>query len=295
MQISVKAEFELIPKSETQSFALREFKLPAFTSPWHYHPECELTYIVGSSGKRFVGDSILPFGPGDLVLVGSNLPHYWRNETPAEYSPDLAHSLVVQFREECFGVEFLSLPELDRVRKLLLRARRGIAFTGDARKTVSHIMTRMSEHNKLGRLIDLLTTFRLLVETEEYHILSSPGFAPLLDEFASTRITRAYQYVFDHFTTSLEHQAIAQAVGMSLSAFCHYFKRVTGRTLSEFINEVRVGHARKLLIDSDRTVAEVAYASGYESLSNFNRCFHSLTGLSPKQYRHQHQFREVRQ
>ncbi len=288
MQLSAKAQFELIPKSKLQSFAVREFKLPAFASPWHFHPECELTYIVRSSGKRFVGDSILPFGPGDLVLLGSNLPHYWRNDPAGGSSRDFAHSWVIQFREECFGAQFLSRPELDQVRKLLLRARRGLGFTGDTRNSVAQIMARMAEHDGLERLIDLLTLFKLLIETTEFRVLSSPGFAPLLDEFASDRINRAYQHVFDHFTTPLDHQAISQAAGMSLSAFCHYFKRVTGRPLSDFINEVRVGHARKLLIDTDQTISEVAFASGYASLSNFNRCFRSLTGLSPKLYRRQH-------
>lgn len=288
MQISAKAEYEFIPKSELQSFAVREFHLPAFASPWHYHPECELTHIIQSSGKRFVGDSILPFGPGDLVLLGSDLPHYWKNETSAQAPGAFAHSLVIQFREECFGVEFLSRPEMDKARKLLLRARRGLAFTGNAAASAVEVMRRMAQRDGLGRLIDLLTILQLLVEAREFHVLSSPGFVPLLDEFASDRINRAYQYVFERFMGPLDHKVIAQAVGMSLSAFCHYFKRVTGRTLSDFINEVRIGHARKLLIDTDRTISEVAYDCGYESLSNFNRCFYALTRCSPKQYRAQH-------
>jgi AraC-like DNA-binding protein/quercetin dioxygenase-like cupin family protein len=289
MQLSTRAEFELVPRSALQSFAVREFHLPAFASPWHYHPECELTYIFQGSGKRFVGDSILPFGPGDLVLLGSNLPHYWRNEAPGETREEFAHSLVIQFREECFGVEFLSRPELDQVRKLLLHARRGLVFSGETAHAVAQIMGGMQEANGLSRLINLLTIFRLLVEAREVLVLSSPGFSPQLDELASERINRAYQHVFDNFTATLDRQAIAHAAGMSLSAFCHYFKRVTGRTLSDFINEVRIGHAKKLLIDTDRTISEVAYASGYESLSNFNRCFYSLTRLSPTQYRAQHQ------
>ena len=289
MQLSTKAEFELVPKSELYSFAVREFKVPAFASPWHFHPECELTYIVQSTGKRFVGDSLLPFGPGDLVLLGSNLPHYWRNDSPAKNAKSFAHSLVIQFREECLGADFLSRPELDGVRKLLLWARRGLRFNGKACAPVSAIMSRMAERGGLERLIDLLNIFKLLLEADDRHVLSSPGFSPFLDEFAGQRINRAYQYIFDHFSASLDREAIASGAGMSLSAFCHYFKRVTGRTLSDFINEVRVGHASKLLIDTDQTISEIAYASGYESLSNFNRRFHELTGLSPKEYRRQHQ------
>jgi AraC-like DNA-binding protein len=285
MQLSSKAEFELIPKSELYSFAVREFEEPAFQSPWHFHPECELTYIVQSSGKRFIGDNISRFSPGELTLIGANLPHYWRNDASAKNRRSFAHSLVIQFREECLGTDFLSRPEMDNVRKLLLRARRGLQFGGETCEAVSEIMNKLTKGNGLERLIDLLRIFKLLLDTDKCQVISSPGFSPFLDEFAGQRINRAYQFIFDHFTTVLDHEAIARSIGMSQSAFCHYFKRVTGRTLSGLINEIRVGHARKLLIDSDKSIAEIAYASGYESLSNFNRRFYELTCLSPKEYR----------
>ena len=287
MQLTSKADFELIPRSELNSFAVREFKLPAFSSPWHFHPECELTCILQSTGERFVGDSLTRFIPGDLVLLGANLPHYWRNDAPAKSSACYAHSLVVQFREECFGTEFLSLPELTEVRKLLLRARRGLAITGTTSSEVKGEMLRLKGESGLGMVIGLLTILKILCDSDEKQPLSSPGFNPFVDEFASERINKAYQYVFKHFAGTLDHQEIARTVGMSLSAFCHYFKRVTGRTLSDFIKEVRIGHARKLLMETDATVAETAYASGYESLSNFNRQFQEISGTSPKVFRQQ--------
>jgi AraC-like DNA-binding protein len=285
MQVSSKAEFELIPRSEAFSFAVREFKLPAFSSPWHFHPECELTYIVQSRGGRFVGDSIEPFVPGEVVLLGSNLPHYWRNDEPAAGKKDAAHSIVIQFREECLGTDFLSRPELTDVRRLLMQARRGCKFTPATSAAVAEIMGQMSSRKGLQRVIDLLEIFRRLLEDKDAVFLSSAGFSPYLDQFAGERINRAYQHIFAHFTGALDHHEIARGAGMSHSAFCHYFKRVTGRTLTEFINEVRIGHARKLLLESERTIAEVAYASGYETLSNFNRRFRDITGVSPKEYR----------
>ena len=288
MQLSSKAEFEMVPKSELYSFAVREFKLPAFQSHWHFHPECELTYIDHGSGKRLVGDNISPFAPGDLTLIGSNLPHYFWNDRPARNPRSFAHSLVIQFREECLGTDFLSRPEMDNVRKLLLRARRGLEFGGEIREAVREIMNKITKRKGLERLIDLLTIFKLLLEAEDCRVLSSPGFVPFLDGLAGERINRAYQLIFDHFSTVLDYKTIARSVGMSQSAFCHYFKRVTGWTLSSFINEIRVGHARKLLIDSDQSIAEIAYASGYENLSNFNRRFYEFTKMSPKEYRREH-------
>ncbi len=287
MQVSSKAEFELIPRSEAFSFAVRQFKLPAFSSPWHFHPECELTYIVHSKGRRFVGDSIEPFAPGEIVLLGSNLPHYWRNDEPAKNKNEPAHSIVVQFREECLGTDFLSRPELGDVRKLLMQARRGCIFDHATSTGVVKIMREMHTQTGLRRVIDLLEIFKCLLAAKEARLLSSPGFSPYLDQFAGERINRAYQYIFAHFTGELDHHEIARDAGMSHSAFCHYFKRVTGRTLTDFINEIRIGHARTLLAQTDQTIAEVASASGYETLSNFNRRFREITGASPKEYRMQ--------
>jgi AraC-like DNA-binding protein/quercetin dioxygenase-like cupin family protein len=288
MQLQNKAEFELIPQSELHSFAVKAFTLPRFNVPWHFHPECELTLIVQSSGRRFVGDSIEAFVPGDLVLLGANLPHYWRNPGPEKNSKTKAQAVVAHFREECFGAEFLGLPEMTGVRNLLLRARRGLQFTGKTRDAVAAIMMQLPGSKGLDRLMALLNIFKLLHESAEARVLSSPGFAPLLDEFASERINRAYKFIFKNFTAPIRHGEIARGAGMSLSAFGHYFKRVTGHTLTDFINDVRVGHASRRLIETDQPVSKIAYESGFESLSNFNHRFRKLTGVSPKEYRREH-------
>lgn len=286
MQLPNKAEFELIPKSGLHSFAVKEFTLPRFKVPWHFHPECELTLIIQSSGRRFVGDNMASFSPGDLVLIGSNLPHYWRNPGPEKKTH--SQSLVVHFREDCFGADFLGIPEMTGVRNLLMRARRGLQFTGKTRDAVEAIMTRIPGSQGFDRLLSLLNIFKLLMDSEEVHVLSSPGFLPVLDEFAGERINRAYQFIFKNFTSPIRHEEIAHRAGMSLSAFCHYFKRVTGHTLTDFINDVRVGHASRLLIETDQPVSKIAYESGFECLSNFNHRFRKLTGTSPREYRREH-------
>jgi AraC-like DNA-binding protein/quercetin dioxygenase-like cupin family protein len=284
MQIGLKAEFELVPQSEQCSFAVREFKLPAFASPWHFHPELELTYILESEGRRFVGDHIAHFKPGDLVLLGPNLPHFWHNSNEAG-SGAMAHSVVIQFRMECLGAEFFLLPELAGAQRLLKASVRGLQFTGKTRDAVAALMLEMRKRGGFDRLMDFLGILRLLTQAEESLALSSAGFVPSLDERAGERINRAYQHVFTNFAEPLDYEVIARDCGMSLSAFCHYFKRVTGRPLSSFVTEVRVGHSRRLLIETGSTIAEVAYASGFESLSNFNRQFRELTGMSPREYR----------
>lgn len=285
MNVGIKAQFELVPRSEAASFAVREFKLPAFSSPWHFHPEIELTYIVASRGRRFVGDHMAAFAPGDLVLIGANLPHFWHNDPPLRGEAPPAHSVVIQFREGCFGQDFFGIPELSAVQRLLRRALRGLRFTGHTRDKVGSLMLAIRDQAEVERLIQFLDILAQLAHAPDAEVLSSAGFAPTLDEQAGDRINRAYRFVFAHYIDAFRYEEVAAAAGMSLSAFCHYFKRVTGRTLSEFVREVRVGQARRLLIETSDTIAEVAYASGFQTLSNFNTQFRELTGLNPGQYR----------
>lgn len=144
-------------------------------------------------------------------------------------------------------------------------------FTGTINREVTAQVLRLKHEKGLGAVISLLNILKTLCQSDEHQTLSSSGFIAFVDEFTGERINKAYQYVFKHFTEVIDHQEIARSVGMNLSAFCHYFKRVTGRTLSDFIKKIRIGHARKLLMEADTTVVEIAYASGFESLSNFNR------------------------
>lgn len=218
------------------------------------------------------------------MLLGANLPHFWHNDAVGATSVTEAHSVVIQFRADCLGDEFLRRPELAEVKNLLQRSQRGIQFTGPACEAVGALMRRMLGMSGLERLVGFLTVFQQL-EGAACRELSSSGFVPSLDDRAAGRVNQVYQWVFAHFAEPLDHDIITRRVGMSRSALCHYFKRVTGRTLTDFINEIRVGHARKLLIETDQSVAEIAYASGFESLSNFNRHFHDLTGVSPTGFR----------
>lgn len=174
------------------------------------------------------------------------------------------------------------------MRRLLQRARRGLRFTGRKVSAVAATLKNMVRHNRLERAIDLLKIFQYLLEDDSCEVLASAGFVPVLDERAGERVERAYEYVLRHFSEPLDYEAIARGSGLSLSAFCRCFKHVTGRTLSDFVNEIRVGHARKLLIETDKGIAEIAYASGFGSLSNFNAPFRRSTGLNPRAYRRQY-------
>jgi len=288
MRLIHKADYEKVPLARGESFACREFRLPRFNSPWHFHPEIELTYIANSSGQRFVGDSIEPFESGDLVLVGANLPHFWRNFATAKSRTEFAHSLVIQFRSDFLGETFLEAPELRPVADLLERAKRGLQFSGATRDRVAEAIRKMKGMSGPGRVANLLTMLAQLAAADDWRILSSSGFAPNLDENAVDRIARCHRYVFANIEGEIRLEGAAAAAGMSPSAFCRYFRRATGKTFFDFVNELRTGQACRLLIETDLSITGICYAAGFSSLSNFNRRFREHKGVTPREFRRAH-------
>lgn len=284
MQKQRQPEYELVPLTEDRSFAVREFRMPRFASPWHVHPEFELTLIRAGTGTRFVGDSVAAFGPGDLALLGPDLPHYWRSADPGSGAP--AHSLVIQFRENCLGADFFRRPELRRIGALLGRARRGVVFGGRARIAAAARMTALPRLRDAERVAEFIAILALLARASA-RPLSSAGFLanhPAGDE----RVRRACRHVFENLAEPLRLADAARAAAMTPTAFCRHFKRATGRRFFDFVNDARIGHACAQLIATDQGVGEIAFASGFNSLANFNRRFRERQGMSPRAFRRLH-------
>lgn len=279
------ARFEKVLLQPGESLACKEFRLPRFVSPLHFHPECELTLIEASHGLRFVGDSIQRFEPGDVVLLGPDLPHYWNN--PPDWAGS-ARSIVVQFRESLLGPDGLPMPELAGVRRLLQRARRGLHFHGASADLAAAHMRQMLELAPLPRLLLLLQTLHELAGAAGT-LLASAGYAPVFNLEDEGRLARVLAYVDQTATSRVEHREAARRAGLSPASFSRYFRRKLGHTFEAFVNEVRVGRiCRDLLDHPERTVAELAFAAGYNNLANFNRQFRQRTGLSPLAYRRRH-------
>ena len=277
----------MVPVGENASFAVREFDLPRFTSPWHLHDEYELTLILSGTGKRFVGDSVSPYAVGDLVLIGSNLPHYWRSDQTGRRQR--SHSIVIQFRQNSLGEDFFDRPELRQIKNLLLRCRRGIRFFGNPRKVITGKMLAIRKAAGLQRVQEFLSILDLLARTKEYRLLAGEGFLETSTGWRDERISRACQYVFDHLGENLSLKDISRVAAMSPESFCRFFRKMTGQTLFSFINRIRVGHACALLIGSALNISEAGYASGFSNLSNFNRRFRQIKGVNPRQFRRQFQ------
>jgi AraC-like DNA-binding protein len=261
---------------------------PCFERGWHYHPEAELTLILESSGRRFVGDHIGAFDAGDLVLLAPNLPHAWRNDPAAGPRGGRARSIYVQFRVEWLAESAAVLPELQPLRKLLARAARGLRFTGGEREVAASAIRRLPEMAGMRRLLAFGELLAGLAESGGGEPLASSGFSPVLDDLACTRVRKIHQHVFEHFRDGIVHQDLARLAGLSPAALSKFFRRTTGRTITEFINEVRVGEAARRLIDTADNVSEIAYAAGFESLAHFNSTFRRLKGVAPSRFRELH-------
>jgi len=282
---SALARFEEVRLREGSSIAVNTYDEPCFERGWHYHPEAEITLIVESSGQRFVGDHIAPFEPGDLVLIGPNLPHSWRNQQQPLPTGRRARSIYVQFDAGRFHGELAQAPEFDAIRGLLGKAARGLHFTGPARDAAARQLESLAGSHGLRRLTAFLDMLHGLAESHAGEPLSSEGFVPVVDEAASERIRKIHHLVFVRFAGEIPHHEIARLVGLNPSALSHFFRRTTGRTITEFIHEVRIGQAVRMLIDTPLNVSEIAYACGFGSLSNFNNVFRRLKGISPSDFR----------
>lgn len=278
----MKAILEKIPHDQHRSFIHRDFARQRFECPFHHHPEIELTLINGSTGQRYVGDNIGRFAPGDLVLMGPNLPHSYIND--AKFSGQ-ARAVVVQFLPDSLGTDFFQLDELKEVRHLLERSRVGLSFHGRTRDEVVALLTQLGKLEGMARLASFLHILETLARSSEFRALASPTYSPSLALFQGERINSVCELISRKFREGITQSEAARTARMSPPSFSRFFRRATNRTFRAFLNEVRIGHAAHLLVESDRTVAEVCYDSGFGNLSNFNRQFLKLRGTSPRLYR----------
>jgi AraC-like DNA-binding protein len=279
----VKAILEKIWQAHDLSFSARESQCRRFNCPFHHHPEIELTLIVRSKGQRYVGDHIGRFAAGDLVLMGPDLPHMYINDAPIMGG---AQSRVLQFLPDCLGPDFFGLGELKLIRALLERSRVGLSFHGRTRDQVADLLRQLCGlDGGIERLLLLMKILDVLARSREMRTLASPSYSPTLSLHQGERINRVCQLISTKFKEGLTQSEAARTARMSSPSFSRFFRRATNKTFRAFLNEVRIGHASQMLLETDCTVAEACYESGFANLSNFNRQFLRLRRISPRAYR----------
>ena len=280
-----KPILETVPQSSLESFHCEVIQDRGYGARWHFHPEHQITLVLKSCGYRVVGDNISPLSAGDLVLVGANLPHVWHQDEKRDDSPDAVHSIVVRFRQDFLGDAFLQIPEVDLVRQLLLRASRGFEIQGAARGKVSELMQQLAEASGFGRLLALLSILETLSRSSELQPIASASFSPELQDADQDRMQRVMRHIHQNLEQNIERDDVARCAGLSPGAFSRFFKTRTGKTLPQYVNELRIGRACSLLSDPGAKVADIALDCGFDNLANFNRQFRAVTHMAPRQYR----------
>lgn len=275
----MKAFLEDIPaKKGTASFYRTRITVPGFEFKWHYHPEYELTYILSGSGYRVVGNSHEPFTSGDLVLLGSNLPHTWwgKNE---DGSP--SEAIVIQFSSE-FMEPFLKLNEGQDLKKLLEKSANGIRFEPDT--SIVDKLGVLGDTTALNSILNLLSILQDLTEIKTT-IICPNYYRHVVSKKFETRINKVCTYIQNHYSEPLSLKEVADLVSMSQSNFCKFFKKATSTTFSDYLNDLRINEACHLLIYSEDNISKIAEDCGFESLSYFNRVFLKKKLVKPSLFR----------
>jgi len=280
--MSAKPILEQVPRRQDESFDCEIIQGPDYGTRWHFHPEVQITLAVRSKGYRIVGDNIAPLGDGDLVLIGSEVPHVWQQD---DTSGSAVHAMVLRFREDFLGREFLALPEMGRITRLLQRARRGLEVSGRVRREVTERLSELPGATGMTRVLILLGALDLLSRSADLRPLASAGFRPQLDASDQERMGRILRHIQDHLTEEIARDDVARAASLSAGAFSRYFRSRTGKTLPEYVNELRIGRSCRFLAETDAPITEIALDCGFLNLANFNRWFRKVTGTVPRDYR----------
>jgi AraC-like DNA-binding protein len=279
----MKASLEQLENSTDGSFLFRQFNLPYFDAPYHFHPEFELTLILKSEGKRFVGNQVADFKEGDLVLLGPNVPHCWKNEGIGPENS--SRSIVVQFKEDFLGDKFFGSIETQPIKSLLDKAKSGVLISGKTRDRVAREMIFLQTVPPFQKLLGILDLLNTVATSKDFEIIDNQPDKYDLSAIDLDRINKVYAYVIEHYTQDVHLETAAHLTNMTETAFCRYFKKITKKTFLDLVTEFRIKHACNLLTTSDKQVAEVCFESGFGNISHFNKQFKVFTGYSPLNYR----------
>ena len=280
-----KPTFEVIEPDFGHSYTYQQFDeyRPNKNGVWHYHPEIELVYVNGGSGKRQIGSHVSYYTDGDLILIGSNLPHCGftdlltgnKNET------------VVQMKQDFLGNDFFNIPEMKKIQNLFEIAQGGVAFNGSTKKKIGEKIEIMEYQTDFQRLLSILNILNELGNSKEYQVLNAQGFSLQTEVKDNDRINIVFNYVKTNFREEITLEEISDLVSMTVPSFCRYFKKITNKTFVQFVNECRLVHASKLLAEKPISITEVCFESGFNNFSHFNKSFKAFTGQNPSEYRNQ--------
>ncbi len=277
---------EMTPLKGSDVFVVLDSFNNGFDYPIHNHPEYELNFIMGTSGARIVGDSTERYVDNDLVLLGPYLYHKWDGDHPKNEGDPPYRVITIQFAMGLLSGQFFQKERFCKIRKLLQDSSKGIKFYGKTLEEAMRIAVNLTEDKGFTNVIEFLQLIDLLSQSSEASFLSNEGFSSKELSAPSARIQLAYSYMLKNFTkTNLKIGDVAAQVNMTESAFSHFFHKYTFRNFTQLLIDIRIGHACKLLLDTDETVSQICYKSGFNNLANFNRLFKKYRLSTPLEYR----------
>lgn len=281
----MKAVEVCLIKDYDKSFLVYHEKNPF--SRWHYHPDLELCLITKGSGKRMVGDNIDRFEEGDLVFMGSNLPHEWLCNDEYYYHKDgfKGEGIVIQFLYNFLGEKFFEIPENKKLKKILADASRGCLLQGKIKVKISHIMKTMLRQTPNQQLHSLLLIFQELSYSEDHVLMSSPNFLKTFQEDGYDPMKKIIQYIMQNFQDPINIKNLLDIANMSNTSFSILFKKRYNMTFKEYLVKIRLGYACRLLDDDSKSISQISFESGFENLSNFNRLFKKIKSCTPSEFK----------
>ncbi len=258
-------------------------------APWHHHPEYELVLVLKGKGKRMVGDNVDRFREHDLIFTGPFLPHQWLPDVCHPEHPDNHEErcFVIQFLYDFLGEKFFEVPENASLKKFLIGSSRGCIFYGEARRKIISILLKMTDTDDAGQLFGLISIFEIFASTSEYYYLSSPASVESFMLKENESMQKALQYIMQNFQKDVQIKDLLEVTNMSYATFYNYFRRNYKVPFKEYLLDIRIDYACKLLKDETLNISEIAYSCGFENLSNFNRQFRRLKSMTPSQYQRQ--------
>ncbi|RZJ85025.1 MAG: AraC family transcriptional regulator [Chryseobacterium sp.] len=284
----MKPLFRKVTDKLENSYIVRHDILPHFKNIWHYHPELELHYVIKGEGVRFIGDNISNFEPGEMILLGENLPHTWRcKDEYFQNNRDLnTEAMVIHFLPDCLGKYLLNLPEAYLLPKLFEKAKSGMVINGDTKEKLVTLMKSAIDATNLDRIIILLSILKTLAETDEYAtIVTSKNTFYQSNESETLRINKICNYTLSNYKKDITLEEVASLSNLSITSFCRYFKLMTKKTFYDFLIEIRVSHACRLLIENKLPTEMICFDCGFNNVSNFYRHFKKVTGMTPLDYK----------
>lgn len=276
---------ETTPFSGHESLLCEEVIGEGYGAQWHFHPELQITYVKKSRGHKIIGDHLSSIELGEIILVGSNLPHVWFQTPSQDSEADPVHAVILRFTQDFWGQTCLSKPEFKPILQLFKLASRGITFQGQTRANLALRLENLNAQTGLQRMITFLEVLHSMANSKERSYLATSKYQPDLKTGDEDRMVRVMSYLHRHLYEEISRSTVAQVAHLSEGAFSRFFKTRTGRTLPQYINELRIGHACEQLISREDQILDVAMDCGFNNLANFNRQFLKITGFTPRDYR----------